>query len=234
MTKTTSPPPVPPLSLEALKAVQQIEAYARPALRECDSVYRFNIEKAMRILRTCVVEVFDCQIDYFKTLSSYDPRWGEMVVESTIASALGLISSVSFDYTGVRRELNDTLSAHISQRADVGTQPQVSYAASESDSPLMVMAKTAARRAQQQVFAPIPPQTTESRTETRGVYSPAAVEKVEAYMKKHGLNYTEFANKAGTSDKTLRKFRNTKRIRAGVLDGIAGVLGLTREQILKD
>jgi DNA-binding Xre family transcriptional regulator len=188
----------------------------------------------MRILRTCVIEVFDCQIDYFKTLSFYDPRWGEMIVKPTIDSALGLISSAYFDSTSARKELNNTLSAHISQREDAGIQPQISYAASDSDSPLMVMAKTAARRAQQQVFAPIPPQTTESRTETRGVYSPAAVEKVEAYMKKHGLNYTEFANKAGTSDKTLRKFRNTKRIRAGVLDGIAGVLGLTREQILKD
>jgi hypothetical protein len=90
MSKTTSPLPVPPLSLEALKAVQQIEAYARPALLGCDGLYRFNIEKGMRILRTCVIEVFDCQIDYFKTLSFYDPRWGEMIVKPTIDSALGL------------------------------------------------------------------------------------------------------------------------------------------------
>jgi hypothetical protein len=70
---------------------------------------------------------------------------------------------------------------------------------------------------------------------TKGtLYSPAAVAKLEAYVKKRGMSYTEFATEARTSDKTLRGFRKTSRVRRYVFDGIAKAMGLTREQLLND
>jgi lambda repressor-like predicted transcriptional regulator len=180
-----------------------MEAYARPALLECDGAYCFNREKGMRILRTCVIEVFDCQIDYFKTLSFYDPRWGEVIVKSTIDSALGLMSSTFFDYTSARKELSDTLSAHISQRGDVGTQPQVSNAASASDSPLMVMAKTAARRAQQQVFAPVPPAPKLNTKDQRR-------EVVDSILTEKGWSILDWANEAEVAHATAMDYLQGK------------------------
>jgi lambda repressor-like predicted transcriptional regulator len=99
---------------------------------------------------------------------------------------------------------------------------------------------------------PLPPHTQEQMTpagppskqemqrqreakKTKGtLHSPAAVAKLETYVKKRGMSYTEFATEAGTSDKTLRGFRKTSRVRRYVFDGIAKAMGLTREQLLND
>jgi len=56
-------PPIPPLSLQALRDVELIEEYVQGALRDCDNSVGVlvNPEKANRILRACVVEAPDVQ-----------------------------------------------------------------------------------------------------------------------------------------------------------------------------
>jgi hypothetical protein len=96
-----------------------------------------------------------------------------------------------------------------------------------STSPLLIMA-AAKQGGAQPSASPID----KPSVKTRSIYCAAAVERVEEYVRVHGLNYTEFANQAKTSDKTLRSFRTNKRIRSSVLDGIANAMGLTREKLI--
>ena len=61
----------------------------------------------------------------------------------------------------------------------------------------------------------------------------AAARKMEAYIETKGLDFKEFARRAGTTDRTLRKFRKNGIVRRSVFDGIAKVMGLTRDELLK-
>ena len=74
--KTKQPlPPIPPLSLKALGEVEDVEEYARLSLHRCGDSRYFNAEKAVRILRTCVVEALDIQIEHYESLYIYRPKW---------------------------------------------------------------------------------------------------------------------------------------------------------------
>jgi DNA-binding Xre family transcriptional regulator len=65
------------------------------------------------------------------------------------------------------------------------------------------------------------------------VHSPVAVERIEAFMAKKGFSQTEFASRANTTEKTIRKIRKTAKITRSMLDVIAKVPGITREELLK-
>jgi hypothetical protein len=64
------------------------------------------------------------------------------------------------------------------------------------------------------------------------VMSPTAARKMEAFLAK-GIGQTELAIQAGTTDRTLRNFRRTGKIRRDLLDGIAKAMGTTRNELLK-
>jgi hypothetical protein len=90
---------------------------------------------------------------------------------------------------------------------------------------------------QMQITAPSGEQTLSppTITKTKGtIYAPRAVVKLEAYLLRTQESLTEFAGRAGTSDKTLREFRKTGKVRRYIFDGIAKAMGLTREQLLND
>jgi hypothetical protein len=82
-----------PLSPAALDTVEDIEKYARYALSACSNAVGnlVNPEKAVRILRTCVVQALDAQIDYYETLPSYRKEWVRELQHKTIDSTLGLM-----------------------------------------------------------------------------------------------------------------------------------------------
>jgi hypothetical protein len=65
------------------------------------------------------------------------------------------------------------------------------------------------------------------------VTSTSAVKRMEAYMESNGIGQTEFAGKAGTTDRTLRAFRKTGKVRRDIFDSIARAMGTTREALLK-
>jgi hypothetical protein len=62
---------------------------------------------------------------------------------------------------------------------------------------------------------------------------PAAARKLEAYLKSEGIGLTEFATKAGITDRTLRSFRRTGKIRRSIFADIAKAMGTTKESLLK-
>jgi hypothetical protein len=65
------------------------------------------------------------------------------------------------------------------------------------------------------------------------VTSHIAVRRMEAYMSQKGIGQTEFAIQAGTTDRTLRTFRKTGKVRRDIFDGIAKAMGVTKEDLLK-
>jgi hypothetical protein len=65
------------------------------------------------------------------------------------------------------------------------------------------------------------------------IYSPTAARKMEAYLEENGIGLTEFATKIGTTDRTLRSFRSTGRIKRSIFDEIAKGMGVNRDVLLK-
>ena len=65
------------------------------------------------------------------------------------------------------------------------------------------------------------------------IHAPSAARKMEVYMNAKGLDQTEFSIQAGTTDKTIRKFRQTGKIKRTILAGIAAAMGISREELLK-
>ena len=66
------------------------------------------------------------------------------------------------------------------------------------------------------------------------VDSPSAARKMEAYIKAKGIGLTEFANIAQITDRTLRSFRKTGKIRRSLLGQIAKAMGTTKENLLSE
>jgi DNA-binding Xre family transcriptional regulator len=64
------------------------------------------------------------------------------------------------------------------------------------------------------------------------INSPLAARRMESYLAQ-GVGQTDLATRAGTTDRTLRKFRKTGKIRRDLLDGIAKAMGTTMESLLK-
>jgi hypothetical protein len=56
---------------------------------------------------------------------------------------------------------------------------------------------------------------------------PSAARKMEAYLSANGIGLTDFSSRAGTTDRTLRNFRKTGKIRRNLFAGIAKAMGIT-------
>jgi hypothetical protein len=62
---------------------------------------------------------------------------------------------------------------------------------------------------------------------------PRAARKMEAYLETNGIGLTAFANQVGTTDRTLRSFRKTGKVKRSIFDDIAKAMGTTKEDLLK-
>jgi len=67
----------------------------------------------------------------------------------------------------------------------------------------------------------------------RSIGSQEAVAAVKEYIQARGLSQTEFSIQAGVSERTLRSFLATGKMRRSALDGVARAMGLTLEQLLR-
>jgi len=66
------------------------------------------------------------------------------------------------------------------------------------------------------------------------IQSPTAARRMEAYLRCCGIGQTEFANRVGTTDRTLRTFRKTGKVRRDIFEAIAKAMGTTKEALLKE
>jgi hypothetical protein len=112
MRKRRSLPPRPPLSGQALDEVQRIEEDVKDALWDCDD----NVEKAIRILRTRVVESLDVQMDHFSSLATYHHGWIVEIVLTTVDSMIGLLPPLTImPVEQFRGDLIRTAKHHLEQ-----------------------------------------------------------------------------------------------------------------------
>jgi hypothetical protein len=65
------------------------------------------------------------------------------------------------------------------------------------------------------------------------VTSPIAARRMERYLELYNLGQNEFAIRVGCSEKTLRNFRKTGRVRRVILAEIAQAMHTTPEELLK-
>lgn len=71
-----------------------------------------------------------------------------------------------------------------------------------------------------------------ARRLTATIQSPTAARQMEAYLESKGIGQTEFANQVGTTDRTLRTFRKTGKVRRDIFKAIAKAMGTTKEALL--
>jgi hypothetical protein len=131
MKKKTAPPALPPLPRHVLEKVEEIERYAAKGLTACWGPLFLNTQKAMRLLRSCVVDSFECQAGYYSTLPTRSPEWILILTESTLESLVGLIDVSSPVVTvggsssdGIKLELLTTLSPAIEKFRAKFTSPE--------------------------------------------------------------------------------------------------------------
>jgi hypothetical protein len=91
MRKPNSGPPLPPLSFEALQVTEDIEEYAPLSLARCGDTRYYNAEKALGIMRTCVVEVLASRLRYYETLENYHSQWLREIREIVVRTVVGLV-----------------------------------------------------------------------------------------------------------------------------------------------
>lgn len=66
------------------------------------------------------------------------------------------------------------------------------------------------------------------------INSPSAARKMEAYIQAKGLGLTEFATQAQTTDRSLRRFRQTGKIRRDIFENIAKAMKITKEELISE
>jgi energy-converting hydrogenase A subunit M len=57
---------------------------------------------------------------------------------------------------------------------------------------------------------------------------------MEAYIQAKGLGLTEFATQAQTTDRSLRRFRQTGKIRRDIFENIAKAMKITKEELISE
>ncbi len=78
------------------------------------------------------------------------------------------------------------------------------------------------------------PRLTPPKRLTSMISSPTAARRLEAYLESKPLmDLTDFAIQSHTSDRTLRSFRKTGRVRRDIFEDIARAMGTTPEELLK-
>jgi hypothetical protein len=65
------------------------------------------------------------------------------------------------------------------------------------------------------------------------IVSQDAARRMENFLESAGVGQTEFAVLVNTTDRTLRNFRATGKVRRDIFDAIAKAMGTTREQLLR-
>ena len=89
-------------------------------------------------------------------------------------------------------------------------------------------------RQSQQVAPPILPEPKPTRPRLSAmITSPGSAKRMEEYITSRGMGMTEFATKAGTTDRTLRAFRKTGKVRRDIFASIASAMNTTKEELLK-
>jgi hypothetical protein len=244
---------LPPLPLPFLKQLQEVEAFTRSALVDCNfpGTKQLDDRKAIEVMQASLIAVLDIRLDHYETVPGYEWKWSTPIGSHSVASILACFPSSryvkqseddSLEYEGDLQFLGelirtgwDHMEARRIGKGDMAAAiPSVAMIAEyakigvdlSSGSPLLKMAA----RAFAQGTKPAP---AVSDRMPSTINSPSAARKMEAYLAAKGIGLTDFASTAGTTDRTLRSFRKTGKIRRSILTNIAASMGVSKEDLLK-
>ena len=115
VTRRPQAPRLPPLPFDVLRRVEEIEGYLTASIDDCERGLSFNTQKAVRLLRSCVVSVFEIQIQYYRALPGFSSNWIGPIVSGIVHSAMGQLGMrVShFQRAALEGELARTLIEHV-------------------------------------------------------------------------------------------------------------------------
>jgi hypothetical protein len=173
--------------------------------------------RLLNMLASYAAELFDCEATKYPQAADAK-QWLEdlvgrielMVMQRVADIEQGALGRLTYHatYDEMRRAIHDVLKSRI-PRDIQGTSPAV------LPSPQKIAANVKRKR------LPIT------------ITSPLAARRLETFLKDKGIEQTAFATQVGTTDRTLRRFRETGTIRRDIFEQIANGMGLTKEQLMK-
>jgi hypothetical protein len=185
-----------------------------------------------RILASYAFRLFEMEASYFPA-SPESRHWLEVLANHVILEINGRVNEVeeagkfrfvTLDYHGLSRaEMGKAMRDGIKEPMDRLVREFEQKLYNETARHLM-----AVREAEKKLESQSPKRLPSTIT------SLSAARKVEAYIVQHGIGQTEFATRAGTTDRTLRTFRKTGKIRRSIFEEIAKAMDTTKESLLKD
>jgi hypothetical protein len=189
--------------------VDAVERVAKAYLADCgDQPINFNQEKALRTLRACAIKMFELEANYYFSLDSPDPSWLDDIENEVVKSLSGLISDgLAAFQDSIRIELWSTIQQHRQRWKpnSTGSSPGSSSNPASATKPQRLSAT---------------------------VECPKAARRMEAFCAEKGIGQKQFAAMAKTTDRTLRTFRHSGKVRHDTFGGIAEAMGLTKEELL--
>lgn len=213
---------LPHLEPETISERDHEEYRLRQEIQKCTPYDGFDRDRADHIVRGFAVRIFVLELEAYMQAPGYNAKWIDDIADESVTRVLVQVNGIyeQKEMFPLYERLVKTVLKHVRAHAILRV--------------ISGIAELDASQARQQESAPALRATKVIPTQpkTRSVYSPAAVERVEAYVSTHGLTYAEFAVRAKMSERTLRSFRKTKRIRASVLDSVAEAMKITREQLI--
>ena len=113
---TMDAPSLPPLSLDVLKEVEEIERYAKDRISQAVTGV-LNLPKVVRIANACVVTVFNMQAEYYLSLDGCSLAWLDDVEFRTRQIIVGLCFSAGIaqsEISLVEQHLREVLAPRLS------------------------------------------------------------------------------------------------------------------------
>lgn len=194
-------------------------------------------EQMLNHLRMYAVELLTTEADSYSEFVTHGfyPAWIHWLEERTSERVLAAVKSIedadpnlTLGYHGLDhyRMVNE-----IKGRLWEAANPYRWKATEPATPPVIEDATPLLTASPQSVSTQAQPER--PRRMSASIHSPSAARKVEAFIEAKGIGLTNFATSAGLTDRTLRSFRKTGRIRRSLLDGIAQAMGTTREELLR-
>lgn len=195
-------PPLPPLSPDALNEVNDIERSALGLVQECARGARFNHERAIRSLRTCIVQAFSVQLHDYLQRGRFQAKWVFEIYESTIRSMVDTLSyQVSNDQlTSIERQLRVTLADWIVQKAEAAMEIQKSKLSSGKETKPSALTGSASPDRMTQTNQPSHGRAVQSTTSRAAVVDPLLASK--------GWSILDWANAAKVAYHTARDYHD--------------------------
>ncbi len=251
MGKTFEVSDMPPLTLEMHGKLRAMEKDLRLALsRCCNDRELIDPQAAFEYARTYATRFYDCFYDFYSQIPNpaYRPHWrpaSEAFAFQRVVKCIQNDFHIELFFKNnpdrvdrIKRTITDhsKLAKDSEVNSFTPTARQIAeYAKSGIDivsgPPLLKMAVAAWESSGRRAVTAAPSEAAKHRFSGQ-IKSETAARKLKAFMEKRGLGQTEFAIKANTSDKTIRKFLRTGSIKRSILTEIATAMGTTKEELL--